>query len=264
MHVPLHIYVLDIHKLNMQKCVSSLRAWIGHRNCYLCTQRSKLIVCQSCEQDVLIEDCEGIFLCHATVHKVSANLLNKPDIVDQLLPPAYSALYALSDYQWPINRIISDLKFAGKSYCAQLLIDWVGKRFNNYIFADVDAFVPIPLSTFRYIHRQYNQAQLLSKALATRTGTPSIDLLRRRKQTKAQATLGKDARIENVSSAFACAPLIYNIPTLKHIILVDDVLTTGATLNEACRTLLDIWPDLQISVMVMAIALPGVKQPAST
>ena len=97
-----------------------------------------------------------------------------------------------------------------------------------------DLLVPVPLHADRLAERGYNQAELLARALATGVGVPvATDLLLRCKATLPQVTLGRAERIQNVAGAFLCQKDV----TGRRIVLIDDVCTTGSTL-EACAAAL--------------------------
>jgi ComF family protein len=96
--------------------------------------------------------------------------------------------------------------------------------------------VPVPLAAGRIRRRGYNQAERLARTLAERTGLAmQPELLRRRRETDTQTTLPPEARRANVADAFAGG----GVPIGARVVLVDDVFTTGATLMEAARALLE-------------------------
>lgn len=98
----------------------------------------------------------------------------------------------------------------------------------------VDYIVPVPLHWTRYLIRGFNQSEIYAKVLSEGTGIPLCHALRRQKYTKQQAKLDRDERKSNLSGAFS----IFDSTILKRraILLVDDVMTTGATLSAAART----------------------------
>lgn len=104
------------------------------------------------------------------------------------------------------------------------------------LFADVDAAVPVPLHRARKWRRGYNQAEVIARAVAKELGVPvNTSLLRRVRKTKTQTRLHRSQRYANVKSAFMadCSPL----GACRHLLLIDDVFTTGATLCACERAL---------------------------
>lgn len=97
--------------------------------------------------------------------------------------------------------------------------------------------VPIPLHTFRKRWRGFNQAEILCQSISVGLGLETVNALTRKKSTKTQKDLKREARLKNVSGAFAISENLKS-SILNHIcLLVDDVTTTGATLQEASKIL---------------------------
>ena len=114
----------------------------------------------------------------------------------------------------------------------------------------IQAVVPVPLHLLRSLKRGYNQAEVIARGLAeTLAGIPVVTgLLRRRRYTRTQTRLTGDGRKENVRGAFAVkgkAVRKLQAAGIRHILVVDDILTTGATLSEAVKPLL---PHFYVSV----------------
>lgn len=101
-----------------------------------------------------------------------------------------------------------------------------------------DAVLPVPLHRWRLLSRRYNQSAELSRALAGLVGLPHLpgSLLRRR-ATGRQVGLGRKARQRNVDGAFVVPPSFVETVAGRRLVLVDDVYTTGATVNAAARAL---------------------------
>ncbi len=99
-----------------------------------------------------------------------------------------------------------------------------------------DIIVPVPLHWISHILRGYNQSELLASFISRRTGIPVSSALRRRKWTRRQANLGRSERRENIIRAFSVKGI--GIFEKRSILIIDDVITTGATLRSAAKTLL--------------------------
>lgn len=110
---------------------------------------------------------------------------------------------------------------------AELMLPYVDKFDSNYVL------VPVPLHSNRLRSRGYNQSYEIAKDLAKLSGRELVTSLKRIKNTKMQAQLKFNQREKNVKSAFAVDGTL----TQSHIILIDDVMTSGNTLNECAKTL---------------------------
>jgi ComF family protein len=196
---------------------------IKHRNCFICQQASVELICNYCTKDTILP------LFPSPGH----NLLEHQGIYKNLVEPSYEALYALGTYSGIMTGLINKLKFGSQPLAAEVLAQF----FQQYLQARLemsqaipDILIPVPLSRTRYISRQYNQARLLSQALGKRFDIPVFDALKRTKHTKQQSSLDRDERLINIQSAFTLDAQI----RVESIAVVDDVVTTGATINEAC------------------------------
>ena len=123
------------------------------------------------------------------------------------------------------------LKYGDARYLARHMCEYM---LDTLLFADwsFDCFTFVPADPKRIKKRGYNQARLLAERLADKTTAPCCDLLEKTRQTPNQARLGKTDRLNNIVGAFAA-----RTAPPEHVVLVDDVLTTGATANECARTL---------------------------
>lgn len=124
------------------------------------------------------------------------------------------------------------------------------------IFRDADLIVPVPSHWTRTILRGYNPSELIALELSKIVTVPTTNCLRRIRRTAYQSNKTVDEREINVTGAFSCTKDLVN----KKIILVDDVMTTGATLNECARTLKMAGATY---VVCITIASTGINEAAS-
>jgi len=152
-------------------------------------------------------------------------------------------LFAISDYKDPIRALIlskgsSDIVAARK--LGELL--WELTYLKS---ADFDYIVPIELHWRRYASRGFNQAFEMAKSISKKSGKPVVNLLQRTKSTQRQSELLPAQRAVNLSGAFELSDIgVQNIKKYKYkkILLVDDLMTTGATLKSAAKVLTKLQP----------------------
>ncbi|MEM1140306.1 MAG: ComF family protein, partial [Pseudomonadota bacterium] len=153
-------------------------------------------------------------------------------------PPAFTRARAVFAYEGVARRLVTDFKFADGTEAAPVFGRWLA-RAGADLLAPCDAIVPVPLHYTRRIMRRYNQAALLAEALADFSGHDFWPhALRRVRATARQVGLSRAARQRNVARAFAVSPRAETALQGARIVLVDDVLTTGATLESASKILL--------------------------
>ncbi len=152
--------------------------------------------------------------------------------------PPYEKARAALVYDDASRDMILKFKHGDQPHAAAVFIPWM-KRVGAACLADADYLVPIPLHPFRLMRRRYNQAALLAGLLAEESGVPMLaDGLIRKRATKTQGHLDFRDRQKNVRKAFAAKEKHRAALAGKAVVLVDDVYTTGATVNECTRALL--------------------------
>jgi ComF family protein len=170
--------------------------------------------------------------------------------------PVYSGARSFGYYMTELSRIVQELKFRGRQNLAGLLGGLLaGTYCEVWSREDFDCIVPVPLHSRRKRERGYNQSELLARALALRIALPvSSRALSRVRPTLPQVGLTDTQRQENLRQAFRCAGR--EQISGKRVLLVDDVMTTGATVSSAASALLDAGA-LRVSVLTVARAVPG-------
>ncbi|MFG1431229.1 ComF family protein [Xanthobacter sp. V2C-8] len=152
-------------------------------------------------------------------------------------PPSFDRARAAVLFTHGGRDLVHGLKYADRMDAAlpmARLMALAGRE----LIAQADLIVPVPLHPLRLWRRRFNQAAVLARRLAPPDGAPvRADLLRRRRATVSQTRLGRRDRRENVADAFApCGDAASELPG-RRVLLVDDVYTTGATLDACARTL---------------------------
>lgn len=154
-------------------------------------------------------------------------------------PPPWCAAWAAADYGYPWDGLLTALKFHAALDLVPALAARLDAALPAEASADLDAVLSVPLAAARLRERGYNQAALLARAVAARRGLRcEPHALRRIVDTAHQLALPREARAANVRGAFAVEPRHAMALHGRRVALVDDVMTTGATLGEAARTLL--------------------------
>jgi ComF family protein len=150
-------------------------------------------------------------------------------------PPAYERLLALWLYRDPLDSVVQALKFGRLDYLGRHLAVALDEGLAGQLDG-FDGVVPVPLHWWRRLARGYNQAERIARPLAGRLGVPLLPALRRPRPTRAQTSLGRTARAANLRNAFR-VPRPARVRGLR-LLLVDDVATTGATLDAAAAALI--------------------------
>jgi ComF family protein len=145
-------------------------------------------------------------------------------------PPRFDRVQAVFAYRYPVAGLIHACKYGGRLALAGLL----GGELARHVTRNVDAIVPMPLARRRLAERGFNQALEIARPIARRTRIPLLrNACRKIVDTEPQAALPWQERARNIRRAFACDADLRG----KRVAVVDDVLTTGATLNELARVL---------------------------
>lgn len=189
-------------------------------------------------------DCRAIF-CPACTEMI------RPVVSTSILLTQTRSMkvIALSIYRDPVRVLIlakrwSDIR-AG-AHLGQLI--WDHTHFRT---TPADYIIPVPLHWSRYASRGFNQAEQMARVLAKNKSVPMVKLIKRVKKTSFQADLSAPERQANLKEAFELVDANVELYRNKHLVLVDDLLTTGSTVKSAARELLALKP-ASITVVVAA------------
>ncbi|KAB0265210.1 ComF family protein [Microvirga brassicacearum] len=153
-------------------------------------------------------------------------------------PPVFGRARAVAEYDGIASALVHRLKYGDRLELARALGSMMA-RAGAELLGDTDVIVPVPLHRFRLWQRRFNQAMALAAVVARDSGLPCDPfLLSRVKRTRQQVGLTKAQRQQNLQGAFRVSDDVRARLQDKRVLLIDDVLTTGATANAASRALL--------------------------
>ena len=145
-------------------------------------------------------------------------------------PPPHDRLHALYSYQPPVANMLKQFKYAQQLQFANFFAGQLASLIANCSF---DYLIAMPLHAERQRARGYNQAALITRALSNQTRIPLFTAVSRIKSTLPQTTLSAKARAKNLANAFQCQASLDG----KRVAVIDDVLTTGATVKSISHAL---------------------------
>ena len=208
-------------------------------NCSEQLLQNEKVICTFCRHDLPLTNFTSY-----TKNKISAIFFGRVTI-----EKAYSLL--LFRKEGITKNLIHDLKYRGNEGVGIFFGNWLGEiLMKNKEFSTVDLIVPVPIHLKRKKIRGYNQVTKFGERLSTYLNIPFIeDVLVRQSSTKTQTLKARFERFNDLETKF----LVNNTTQFKgkHLLIIDDVITTGATL-EACASALLKTPNIKISILTMA------------
>lgn len=228
--------------MDVKNLIESAIDFIFPRVCHICGNslgNGIKYICPSCVQQ----------LPRSLYHRVPSNPMEQRfaghfQFVNATAHFLYSGNTALAD-------IIHDMKYRHFRGMGEVLGEIMGKElYPTHIFTDVDMIVPIPMHFWKKAKRGYNQAEELAKGVSKITGIESNNILIAKKPHKTQTSMSHNKRLENLKGVFR-VDKSYDISG-KHLLLLDDVCTTGSTITEAAKTILAVSPSTRISILTLA------------
>jgi ComF family protein len=175
-------------------------------------------------------------------------------------PPAYHRARAAVRYDDISRALVHALKYGDRIDLAPIMGRWMA-RAGHELLKEADAIIPVPLHWRRLWARRFNQSMLLSQEISQEAGIPVADAaLKRIKATAQQVGLSQSERAQNVQGAFRVPPDRKAEVAGRRVVLVDDVLTSGATSDACARALLRAGA-ANVDLLVFARVVDAVQGP---
>ena len=208
--------------------------WLYPSVCLLCSARGNRHrpLCEGCAAELPYND-RACVRCAAPLPSTAGTALCGRC---QRHPPPYQQTLAVFRYQSPIDYLIRTFKFDGSLAAGRLLSMLMTEQLVEKIHDLPEAIIPVPLHKTRLQERGFDQTLELARPLARQLDRPLVtDLVRRVRYHPPQSSLSGRARRRNVIGAFGLTR--QDITGLHHVALIDDVMTSGSTIEELTRLL---------------------------
>ncbi|WP_245812799.1 ComF family protein [Flagellimonas flava] len=211
--------------------------------CFGCNaqlSRGERVLCTVCRHELPLTD-------HNFVEE---NLVDR--IFYGRIPIKKGASFLFFAKQGIVKQLLHHLKYKNQEHIGAFLGEWYGALLENEDYLKtVDIVIPVPLHHKKTKKRGYNQVTLFAQHIALAIQAEyREDILVKKRNVKTQTKKDRQLRWENTRNIFTLSDVL--IPNPKHILLVDDVITTGATIEACAQTLMEM-EDVEISVLSMAV-----------
>ena len=204
--------------------------------CIYCSQKFDVFLCEDCLKKIVYIENQTCPVCKTFNEKgdvcIKCRSVSMPD-----------GLIAMCEYNHIISELLQAYKYNGIAGVEAIINFIVASFFKRNslkmrFYIDDCVIVPIPLHKKRLQEREFNQSEVIANIVASHLNTPvNKTLLKRIKNTPKQSLLSKEKRIENIQNAFAIDNI--DIVHQRNVLLIDDVYTTGSTMQECVRVLKD-------------------------
>ena len=217
--------------------------------CYVCEKEDEYL-CTDCFKKVIKID--PINRCHYCNKESRIGFVHKECSVYSYL----EGILNLTLYDGLIKKLIYDIKYNYHFAVVETLGKVMADYFKFYNFNSSNSILTfVPTSAKKFRIRGFNQSELLTKQVAKFSQIEFITIIEKTKNTGAQAKLGKSGRAENLRDAFHLNQKFkISNPGVQNIIIIDDVFTTGATLNECAKIIKQAFPQIKVFGYVIAKA----------
>ena len=218
-----------------------------NQNCLVCKQSSSSAICQYCFDDLTLFD----------IDRYQHNLMLSPKVSLGLAKVDFTQVIALADYQWPLSKLLTGLKFSKHVPNSHALATLFVRHCLSSMPALPQLIIPMPLHKNRYLLRKFNQSIELAKQICKLSQlNMDTSIISRCKSTPAQTNLSASQRHKNLRNAFDINEAAQQrLKHYHHIALFDDVITTGSTMNCAYRSLRKHNPNLRIDIWSICLTV---------
>lgn len=227
---------------------NNLSEWLPQA-CVLCGQTSQQhALCASCIQDLPRLSAATCYQCGLPL---GVTAIPGPCGHCQQQAPAYNRVISGFAYAQPVSQLVAKLKFRGQIQLARLFGELLAGQITA-LGSHAQAMLPVPLHPKRLHHRGFNQALEIARSLGRQLSLPILnDTIHRSRDTQPQTEQPAAQRAQNIRGAFALGKSV----AYKQVAIVDDVMTSGHTVNEIARVLREAGVE-QIEVWCVARAWP--------
>ncbi|RYD53293.1 MAG: ComF family protein [Sphingobacteriales bacterium] len=214
-------------------------------------------LCCGCQRPMLPEEQLVCMVCNCQLSRVKMHMAAPTETAIRIIgrfPMVRATSFSFFTAGSLIQHVLHQIKYHNRPDLASALGVVFGQELAKTGFLNaIDGLVPVPLHFRKAYQRGYNQSEQLARGIGTATGVPVYpNLLTRTRITETQTAKTAAERIANVQGAFRVRNGTRHQG--RHLLLVDDVLTTGATLEACAQALLAAIPDVRISIATAALA----------
>jgi len=213
--------------------------------------------CVSCDNELTVNEHHICSICDTNLTETSYHLFHEATPFDKLFWGRVNVHHTFALFSFQKHSALQQLLFQFKYHHTHTIGTLFGKRIGKRLnvvqkYRDIEVLLPVPLHSKKEFVRGYNQSLALAKGISNTTSISiNAGLLKRKRNTTTQTGKDRFERWSNVSSVFVVST---KVRAYKHIAIVDDVVTTGSTIESLVHAIREVHPDVKISVLTLAIA----------